>query len=483
MRYALGSSLVLLVLSCVLILGAAQPFERVALEDPAYAQLDTLRAAGLLGGYELPGGELSRLEVSVLIQRALGSYGESKLSGAGDPAAESALQALLASFSEELSQLGAKPALSTTAPGGMDRLVSRVDAIEEELEEEDAGNATYVEQIAPEAPEAEAEAPEPGIATQLYGKFYIQGVIQDTKLKPATTGGTGSTRKYSDVNVYWGELGIDATEGDWSGRFSVLWDDVEEDINVYEAWAKYKHPCNGWFAQAGQVLLPFGNNDYYFPTYPAVNDLSFTTAHALGAGVERDRWGFSAYAFNPKVELRDEQDTLSDYSFVWDIAKREPSECQEGWKLRAGYISHLANSDMRLAGDEPLYDRTGAYNVFGRYDWGGNRFHLIADYTAALDQFDARDLDANGDQKGDQPRALNTEFIYEPCPDNLWGVSYQSTGQMKDYAETRYGVLYGKRLSELAMFKLSLTHGIYGDYATGHEDTDNAVVAEINLNF
>ena len=46
-------------------------------------------------------------------------------------------------------------------------------------------------------------------------------------------------------------------------------------------------PENGWFFQVGRLVLPFGNNDYYFPTYPAVNDLGYTTAHTLGTGVER----------------------------------------------------------------------------------------------------------------------------------------------------------------------------------------------------
>jgi hypothetical protein len=84
---------------------------------------------------------------------------------------------------------------------------------------------------------------------------------------------------------------------------------------------------------------------------------------------------------------------------------------------------------------------------------------------------------------GDQPRALNTELVYEPCPDNLWGVAYEWTGEMKDYAKQRYGVLYGRRLSELATLKLEYTHGVYGQYATAGQDSDDRFVAEVALIF
>jgi hypothetical protein len=130
-----------------------------------------------------------------------------------------------------------------------------------------------------------------------------------------------------------------------------------------------------------------------------------------------------------------------------------------------------------------VVDRTEAINLFGRYDWGGNRYHLLADFTHSLDEFNPADLDADGDAVGDQPCALNTEFVYEPRPGRLWGVSFQKTCELVDYAETRYGLLYGKRLSELANFKLEYTHGEYGDFVTAMQDSDDTIVAELNLAF
>lgn len=482
MRYALCCGALALLVLLILMLGAARPFERVALGDPAYGQLAALDGAGLLQGFTLPPGELSRLEVAVLLQKALGGYGEAQLGGqAPDGAAEKALGTLLTAFAEELGQLGVKsnglPVISSDSS-----LVQRVSTLEsqtqsDEEEEEDASN-TYLASLYPPADAAaEESAADNGIESKPYGKFYIHANSSQTKLK------AGSHDDLGDVKVYWGELGWDVSQKDWSARVSTLWDDATEDLGVYEAWAKYNNPDNGWFVQLGQCLLPFGNNDYYFPTYPAVNDLGFTTAHAIGTGVEREGWGLSVYAYNPKVDIAGEQDSISDYSAVWNITQREATECQDGWKLRLGYNTHLGSDDLRIAGDGPHQERVAAYNAFGRYDWGGNRYHLLADYTAALDRFDPQDLDTDADHLGDSPSALNTEFVFEPHPDNLWGVSYQKTDQMADYAKNRYGFLYGRRLSELATLKLEYTHGEYGKYITADQDSDNSVVAELYFEF
>lgn len=483
MRHAFSCGALALLVLLTIILGAARPFERVAAGDPAYSKLAVLDSAGLLQGFALPQGELSRLEVAVLLQTALGSYGEAQLAGRQpDPVAEQALSDLLSAFSDELGQLGVKssglPVLAGEA-GLVQRLADNED--DEDAAEEDASN-TYLASLYPQEDSGDetgaTEADGSGaIETTLYGRFNLQAQSRRTTRLDDTTDDFG------DVSVYWGEVGWDVSHKDWSARLSMLWDDADETMGVYEAWARYQDPGSGWFAQLGRIVLPFGNNDYYSPTYPAVNDLGYTTARTAGTGVEREGWGVSAYAFNPEVSLTDEDESVSDYSVVWNISTREADECRDGWKLRAGYITHLGSSDLRLGGEGPHHKRAAAYNVFGRYDWGGNRFHLLADYTAAPDEFDERDLDANSDHVGDQPSALNTEFVYEPHPDNLYGVTYQTTDEMADYAETRYGLLFGKRLSDLAMLKVEYTHGVFGAYVTDEQDEDDTLVAEVSIEF
>lgn len=486
MRYALSGAFAPIVFLCLLlVLGAASPFDRVPLGEAAYDELLVLDQAGLLEEYTLPQGELSRLEAAVLVQRGFSNYGDSLLGGtAADPAVERALTGLLEEFATELNQLGTK---AEAMPSGQpplfeaSELEHRIAYLEAELAEyeEDDGYTSLQDVMFCgcewDTAEDACVADQPEVS--LYGDFYIQGQAVNTNRADDTS------TEFSDIDLYWGELGVEAAHGDWSGRFSILLGDDDDDVLLNEAWARYDHPCSGWFFQAGQVILPFGNNAFYFPTYPAVNDLGFTTARAAGFGLERECWGAGAWAFNPDVELVDEENTISDYAFVWNVTRRAADECHNGWALTAGYTSHLAAHDIRLAGGDPLIERVGGYNVYGRYDWGGNRYHLLADYTAADGEFHALDLDANDDGVGDAPSAFNAEFVYEPCPDNLWGVSYQMTDEMADYADTRYGLLYGKRLSDLVMLKLEYTHGEYEEYVTAGQDSDDTFVAELNFAF
>jgi len=465
------------VLMLFVTLGAARPFDRVPEGDIVYTQLETLDSAGLLTDFVLPEGELSRLEVAVLVQQSLASYGKGQLTGGiADSGVEDALSGLLTNFEGELSQLGSE----VSVPAGNSfndtvELERRIAYLEAEEEVDVETNEAYADACV--CGECDPCCEEDNIEVEFDGDFYIH--IQ------------GSATSYTDVNIddteqsdldlYWGELGVNVTDGTWSGRFSVFFDDESDNIDMLEAWAKYHCPCTGGFLHLGRIVMPFGDNDFYFPTYPAVNDLGYAELDAVGGGYDGELWGANAYLFNPDVEIVDEEDNFSDYAFTWDITKQKADECQDGWRLTAGYTSHLASGG--IFGYGPFIERVSAYNLFGRYDWGGNRYHLIADYTTAIDEFDAADLDADGDGVGDQPTAMNFEFVYEPVPDTLWGVNYQITDEFADYAETRYGALYGRRLSELTMLKLEYTHGEYGDFVTNSQDTDDTFVAEFNLAF
>jgi hypothetical protein len=490
MRYTWSWGILpLLVIAAIMILGAAQPFERVPAGDAAYTQLAALDGAGLLGDYSLPTGELSRLEVAVLVQQALANYGDALLKGAAaDALTEEALSGLSASFDSELAQLGVKPApLVAVAPAssGMADLADRVQYLEDEqaADDETEVNAAKAAQLA----EEEAAADEASaVDVKLYGDITVHAYADSTEF--TTTG--ADSNDTSDVDMYWGELGVDAVSGDWKGHFSVLLDDDgDEDVVTNEAYLRYDHPCNGFYGVIGRATLPWGNNDYYFPTYPASNDLAYTTADTIGLGYDGPTgFGISGWVFNPRVDITGDEDSMSDYALRVDLLNRAADECNVGYRLAASYSSNLGAHDIRLAGDGPLADRVGAYNVFGRLDLGGNKCHFIADYTAAADEFDAADLDTvqvTGEtvHVGDKPSALNMEFVYEPETDTLYGVSYQATEELADYAKTRYGVMYGQRLSDLVMMKFEYSHGDYDEYATAAQDTDDRFVAEFNLAF
>jgi hypothetical protein len=365
-------------------------------------------------------------------------------------------------------------------------LETRIAALEARLAEQDTGAAPADADAEPACETAGCRPIEPDdtppINVSYYGDVYLQTRLQRTGLT------TGESESLSDVNVYYGELGVDAAYGDWTGHFSMILDDASEDVLLHGAYARWQNTddcaTSPWHFELGRMVVPFGNNPSYFPTYSAANDLGYSTLHALGGGYESPNRAFDAHVYNSRAELADGDDTLSEYTATWDLATRTASDCQDGYQLTAGFISNLASHDLRLAGDE-LTSRVSGANVYGRYDFStdGGMLHLLADYTWTLDAYAVTDLDGDADGAGDSPAALNTELVFEPEADTLYGVSYQRTDEFLDYAEQRWGLLYGERLNKLAMLKFEYTHGEYGNFVSGGQSSDDTFVAEVNLSF
>jgi hypothetical protein len=358
----------------------------------------------------------------------------------------------------------------------------RIAALEQELADLKGQLSTQSGKLDACCPPPELDAcgnPMPTIDSGIYGDVYLQWQNRQTQNM------AGPKTNFSDMRIYWGEIGYNVKSDDWSGRFSLTLDDASSHALVHEAWAKYQRKDDPWFFQAGRVLVPFGNNNYYHPTYPAVNDLGYSRLRALGGGYDNGRSAFSAYVYNPYVDVAGESDAVRDYTAVWDITKQAADECKDGWKVTLGYNSSLPQHDLRLAGVDPLTKRVPGLNAFGQYDFhsGSGLVHVLADYTQAASRYAAADLDADGDGRGDRPSALNTELVFEPQPDDIWGVSYQQTKEMKDYAGRRYGVLYGTRLNKLAKFKVEYTHGEFNSFATAGQTKDDTLVGEIRLTF
>jgi hypothetical protein len=403
--------------------------------------------------------------------------------------ADTGAQDVVAAPAAAASSTAAAPATAgestdaAAAPAPPQTVEQRIDALQQELTDlkgQLAAQQGKLEGCCPDQPKDACGNPLPKIDSGIYGDVYLQWQNRQTHHAAAPV------TNYSDLRLYWAELGYNASSNDWSGHFSWLLDDNTNSVLLHEAWAKYQQKDKPWFFQAGRILVPFGNNNYYHATYPAVNDLGYSRLRAVGGGWDNGKSDISAYVYNPPVDVAGQSDVVRDYTIVWDPTKRAVDACHDGWKFTLGYNSNLAAHDLRLSGADPLTKRVAGANVFGQYDFHSGDctvVHVLADYTQALGRYAPADLDANGDGVGDRPAALNTELVIEPKTDTLWGVSYQNTQEMKDYAGTRYGALYSRRLNKLAKFKLEYTHGIYNSYATGGQTKDDTLVGEIHLTF
>lgn len=436
----------------------AAPFTQLEPDTQEYQDLSSLAEADLLAVDELPAEGLSRLEAAVMLQGALRSYGDTP---SADSAAALELEAsfnrLLHSLAEELAMIG-----------------THVDAVTSSAEASDESPGQPPSACCPV--EEEDPCPEKLPELSMSGFFQLQSRLDRSHYTDGSTEDSGST------DVYWGELGWDASFDDWSGHFSLALLDDASDVVMYEAWARYDDPESPFYLVMGQQALPFAYNDSYFPSYSASYDLGFTVTDGLRAGWEADSWGLQATLFNPESQIEGQDDTFSDYSLVWDISRSEAAECSAGWLLRAGYTSNLGESDLELVG--PLAQRRVAgLNLYGRYDWPDQRWHLLADYVSALDDFSPADLDANGDGMGDRPAALNLELVFEPQPADMWGLNYQSSSELADYAANRYGVLYGRRLNSLATLKLEYSHGTFDGFSSEELQSEDSLVVEVMLEF
>ncbi|MCC7478379.1 hypothetical protein IT575_07940 [bacterium] len=377
----------------------------------------------------------------------------------------------------------AAAAAADTAATGDSELLARIAALEARL-------AQLEKPADPEAGEdgEDCEEPEPdedAVDVKMFGDFQLQGQWFET-------GGGESQGSVSDFDLYYGEFGWDiACKDSWSGHFSLNVDDDDDTVTLYEAWGRYQHPDNGFFAQMGQIALPFADTNSYFPTYSATNDLGITTAKGIGIGVEQERYGLSAWLVNPDVEvygnmLPDDDESsrkkLDEYCLWWDVSKREADECHDGHRFSLGYISHLGNHDFGVV-ESPVSGRVPGINVFGQYDWDANRWHALAEYTGATQAFDAADLDANADELGDQPAAWNFELAHNPGELDTWALGYQHSSEFVDHATNRYALMYGRQLCDIAELRLELSHGKYGDYVSDGRDEDTSFVAEFHVSF
>jgi hypothetical protein len=483
MRYALLAAAAACV-CCTLTVSAARPFERLDSADPALLALAAAESAGLLAELSVPEGGLSRLEAAVLTQRALNAYGSLLADGGtADEAAEQALASLAETFAAELEQLGYHAGPPNPDPLTQSAsLNARLDRIEKVIEApqeagaEEPQNTAYDTYLCPDCTVAETPSAASAVDVKLVGDIYTQASWYGSDGNPGTT-------EMSDVNIYWGEIGAQVTSGPWSGLFTMSLNDEANTIDLHEAWGMYKNPQEGWFVQAGRIELPFSYNYSRFPTWTMPDFLGYTRARALAAGWDKPDWALRAYLFNPQVESVDGDDVLSEVSVVWDVARQRATDCEDGYQLVAGYTTFLPQHDIRFAGNGPIESDVAAYNLFGAYDWGGNTWHFSVDYTAALDQFVPAELDANQDGVGDQPSALSFQLVHEPRPDELYGLILQSSDEMAGFAQTRYGALYGERLSEIAVLKFEYTHGEFDAFARNGESSDDTFVTELNIAF
>jgi hypothetical protein len=211
--------------------------------------------------------------------------------------------------------------------------------------------------------------------------------------------------KNSDVDLATVELGVDARIVDHIDGH-VLFKYEDDDLFVDEGFITLtgSEAFPGYLV-AGRQYIPFGNYDSLFVTDPNTLILGETNEGAVVGGY---RFGdtmvdVSIGAFNGKIDQAGDDDAID--SVVASIVAQPVAALMVG----ASYTSNLASSDTFSEWvNDPIDDLVDGWSAFVTFQIL-ERFKLIGEYVAALDNFKAGEIYDAADTNERKPSAWNVE--------------------------------------------------------------------------
>lgn len=276
-----------------------------------------------------------------------------------------------------------------------------------------------------------AEKKQPTLAEQIGAHLTLSGLIE---VETAFTGieyAAGSSDASSDLTLATAQLGLGSQFNDRvAGNLALLYEEGGE-LEVDEAAIDLTYGT--FFARAGRHYLPFGVFRSHFVSDPLTQVLGETRATALQIGSQHALVSFSAYAFNGAVDKAGAENHVTDGGaslVVTPVA---------GVTLGGSYLSDLAESNAGLLAG-PYAKRVAAWSAHLNLERGP--FFCEAEYLAAARAFAVADFDADGDGRGDKPRAWNVEIAYRPAELFELALRYEGSAEFSGQPEYQYGAAF-----------------------------------------
>jgi len=213
---------------------------------------------------------------------------------------------------------------------------------------------------------------------------------------------------------------------------------------------------------AGRQYIPFGNFDSHFITDPNTLILGETNEGAVVAGYRLggQMVDFSLGVFNSRADEASDDDTVD--SFVTAIVVKPLERILFG----GSYTSNLAGSDALsevLVDADNLDSLVGGWSAFASIEFL-ERFFLIAEYVAAVDNFKAGELYAATDTNARRPSAWNLELGIELAEELEVAARYGGSDDGADFLpESQYGAVISWRVFENTNLALEYLHDKYED--------------------
>jgi hypothetical protein len=283
----------------------------------------------------------------------------------------------------------------------------------------------------------------------------------------------------SDVDLATVELLVDADIASHvSGHVLFKWE--EDDLFVDEGFLTLDGgDALPAYLIAGRQYVPFGNFDTHFVTDPNTLVLGETNEGAAVAGYRfgGEMLDLSIGAFNGEAQEAGDDDAIDSYVAA---IKVQPVE---GVGLGVSYISNLAGSNGYnevVVDPENLDSLVAGWSAFASLELF-DRFKLVGEYVAAVDDFEAGEIYDAADTEARKPTAWNAELGVSLAENAEVAIRYGGSddGGTEFLPETQYGAVVNWGLFDNTNLALEYMHG---EFEEDYQETD-AVTAQLAIEF
>ena len=282
----------------------------------------------------------------------------------------------------------------------------------------------------------------------------------------------------SDVDLATVELAVDARIVDHV-EGHVLFKYEDDDVFVDEGFITLTgteaFPA---YLIAGRQYIPFGNFDSHFITDPTTLTLGETNEGAVVAGyrIKGEMLDISLGAFNGRAQEAGDDDAID--SFVAGLAVKP----LEGLTLGASYTSNLAGSDAFnevVVDPDNLESLMAGWSAYVTYEFL-DRFKLIGEYVAALDNFKAGEIYDAADTRQRKPTAWNVEFGVAITETLELAARYGGSDDGGEFLpETEYGAVINWGFFRNTNLAIEYLHG---EFENDVQETDT-ITAQLAVEF
>jgi hypothetical protein len=229
---------------------------------------------------------------------------------------------------------------------------------------------------------------------------------------------------------------------------------------------------------AGRQYLRFGYFDSHFITDPTTLNLGETNEGAIVAGY---RFGgelvdISLGVFNGEAQESGDDDVID--SFVASVAVNP----FKGLMFGAAYTSNLAAADAFnevMTDPDNLQSLVAGWSAYATYEFW-DRFKLIGEYLAALDDFEAGEVYDPAETEQRKPMAWNTEFGYTITDTIEVAARYGGSDDGGDFLpESEYGAVVNWGVFEKTNLALEYLHA---EFENDVQETD-VVTLQLAVSF